>query len=303
MALYFILAVLASTLLTGGLLMMKTRADALPAATGARMLSAILAWIRDPMWLGGLLVQTAGYSLYIAALSGAPVSIVSVMMQGGIALFVVFAVVILGERAAPREWAGICAIIAGMLLLALSLAAGQAQGALDERALLALSAALVALSLMPMCAPRLKHNGAAAAIFSGVAFGLGALYTKALTVDFLARPAIALALRVATDPYVYYAVIANIAGIVMLQNSFHAARGIIAMPLSSALSNLVPIVGGIIAFGERLPPQPVPAVMRIASFALTIAAATLIAGSRDAAVSPRPPRALGAVIVPPRPDL
>ena len=45
---------------------------------------------------------------------------------------------------------------------------------------------------------------------------------------------------------------ANLAGMVMLQNSFHQARGIITMPLSSALSNLVPIVGGMLAFGEGL---------------------------------------------------
>ncbi|HYB90096.1 MAG TPA: hypothetical protein VEC38_03530 [Candidatus Binataceae bacterium] len=291
MALYFALAVLASTLLTSGLLMMKSRAAALPVAAGARIPSAILAWIRDPMWSGGLLIQTAGYGLYIAALTGAPVSIVSVMMQGGIALFVLFAVVILGERAAPREWAGIGAIVAAMLLLGLSLTAGQAQGALDGRSLLEFSALLAALALLPMSAARLKRNGAAAAIFSGVAFGLGALYTKALSGDFLVRPGCEIALRLATDPYVYYAVIANITGIVMLQNAFHATRGIIAAPLSSALSNLVPIAGGIIAFGERLPAEPLPAAMRILSFALTIAAATLIAGTRDGAISPHPAQA------------
>jgi len=66
----------------------------------------------------------------------------------------------------------------------------------------------------------------------------------------------------------------------MLQNSFHSARGIIAMPLSGALSNIVPIAGGMIVFGERLPAGSMAAAMRVGAFALTIAAGALLAGSR-----------------------
>ena len=43
--------------------------------------------------------ECAGYALSVVALAGAPVSLVAVMMQGGIALFVLFAIRFLGERA------------------------------------------------------------------------------------------------------------------------------------------------------------------------------------------------------------
>ena len=62
-----------------------------------------------------------------------------------------------------------------------------------------------------------------------------------------------LVIRVISDPWIYAMLAGNIGGMVMLQNSFHQARGIITMPLSGALSNLVPIMGGMLAFGERLP--------------------------------------------------
>ena len=75
--------------------------------------------------------------------------------------------------------------------------------------------------------------------------------------------------------------VANIVGIVMLQNSFHSARAIIAMPLSGALSNIVPIIGGMIVFGERLPADSMAAAMRVGAFVLTIAAGALLAGSRE----------------------
>ena len=107
------LGLIASLLLAFGLMMMKVRADALPMARGRGTLGAVMAWIRDPIWIGGLAVQTAGYALYMVALVGAPVSMMAVAMQGGIALFVVLAVVFLGERARIWEWLGIGAVPGG----------------------------------------------------------------------------------------------------------------------------------------------------------------------------------------------
>lgn len=280
MILYLSIAIVASVLMALGLLMMKSRSAHLPMAAGANTIGAIVAWIRDPMWIGGLGVQTAGWALYVIAVSRAPVSMVAVMMQGGIALFVIASVVILGERANRREWVGIGAIVLGMLMLTLSVQAGETEGAFEPGTLLMFSALLMVAGLAPMAVARLNASGAAAAILSGVAFGLGALFTKAMTEQFTASAAASLALRIVSNPYVYGLIVANIVGIVLLQNSFHSARGIIAMPLSGALSNIVPIAGGMIAFGERLPAGSMAAAMRVGAFALTIAAGALLAGSR-----------------------
>lgn len=274
------MAVVASALMALGLLMMKTRSTHLPKASGANTISAIVAWIRDPVWIGGLGVQTVGWACYVIAVSRAPVSMVAVMGQGGIALFVVASVVILGERATPREWVGIGAIVFGMLLLALSLGGGETEGAFEPATLLMFTALLTLIGLAPMAVARMNASGAAAAIFSGIAFGLGGLFTKAMTLA-LAGDNGSLALRIVSCPYVYSVVAANIIGIVMLQNSFHSSRAIIAMPLSGALSNIVPIIGGMIVFGERLPAGSMPAAMRVGAFALTIVAGALLAGSRD----------------------
>ncbi len=263
-----------------GLLMMKTRSAHLAMAAGANVIGAIVAWLRDPMWIGGLGVQTAGWACYVIAVSRAPVSMVAVMGQGGIALFVVASVVILGERANPREWAGIGTIVFGMLMLTLSLNGGETEGPLEPATLVIFTVLLTLAGLAPMAITRLKTSGIAAAIFSGVAFGLGSLFTKAMTLEF-GGDAVSLALRLASNPYVYGVIVANIVGIVMLQNSFHSARAIIAMPLSGALSNIVPIVGGIVVFGERLPAGSIAAAMRVGAFVLTIAAGALLAGSRE----------------------
>jgi drug/metabolite transporter (DMT)-like permease len=293
--LYLSLAILASALMALGLLMMKTRSAHLPIAAGANLIGAIAAWLRDPMWIGGLGVQTVGWAFYIISVSRAPVSMVAVMGQGGIALFVVASVVVLGERASPREWAGIAAIVFGMLMLTLSLNGGETEGALEPATLLIFTVLLTLAGLAPMAVARLNASGTAAAIFSGVAFGLGSLFTKAMTLEFGGDTA-TLALRLVSSPYVYAVIVANIVGIVMLQNSFHSARAIIAMPLSGALSNIVPIVGGIFVFGERLPAASTAAAMRVGAFVLTIAAGALLAGSREQA-SPEPLAARAAVAI------
>ncbi|MGA7870956.1 MAG: hypothetical protein WCA22_08655 [Candidatus Binatus sp.] len=281
MIFYLSIAIIASALMALGLLMMKSRSAHLPLAAGANTIGAIVAWIRDPMWIGGLGVQTAGWVCYVIAVSRAPVSMVAVMMQGGIGLFVIASVVILGERANRLEWIGISAIVFGMLMLTLSLRGGEIEGAFEPATLLMLTALLTLAGLAPMAVARLNTSGAAAAILSGLAFGLGALFTKAMTLEFTAGATASIALLIVSNPYVYGMLAANIVGIVMLQNSFHSARAIIAMPLSGALSNIVPIVGGILVFGERLPADSMTAAMRLGAFILTVTAGALLAGSRE----------------------
>jgi hypothetical protein len=124
---------------------------------------------------------------------------------------------------------------------------------------------------------RLRRNGMATAIASGVAFGLGSLYTKPLADTFVVHTGTNPMLRMFAHQWLYLVSATNIAGLILLQNSFHAARGIITMPLSSAISNVVPILGGMAAFAESLPAEPFAAFLRIAAFVLTIGSSALLA--------------------------
>jgi drug/metabolite transporter (DMT)-like permease len=285
LSLSLLVALVASSLFALGLLMMKSRAWKLPQARGTDTLRAIVAWIRDPIWSSGLLVQALGYALFIVALAGAPISMVSVMMQGGIGLFVLFAVVFLGERARPNEWAGIAITILGMLVLGLSVSGDEVQAPAASLTMVLASAVLLAIGFIPMQLRRFRDNGVGPAILSGVIFGLATIYTKAMADTFVADAHLSWVVRIAANPYIYGVIITNIVGMVALQNSFSASRGIIVMPLSSALSNIVPIASGMILFGERLPANPVSATMRIAAFALTITGSVLLSNAQEAMAS------------------
>jgi drug/metabolite transporter (DMT)-like permease len=283
---YLALAVVASALLASGLLVMKGRAHALPVAEGRGIAGALGKWLRDPLWLGGLGLQTAGYALYVVAQAVIPVAVVSVMMQGGIGLFVLFAVLVLGERARTVEWAGIAGTILGMCLMGLSLGAGAEQSPTATAPMLFLSLALIVLGLAPYGVRHLHQNGIAAAIFSGVMFGVASLYTKAMTDYYLLNAAPNTLARIVANPYVYATILTNIAGLIALQNSFAAMRGIIAMPLSTALSNIVPMAGAMVVFGEHLPAGRGAASMRLAAFALTIAGSALLTNPVEELAAP-----------------
>ncbi len=282
MALFLGLGLVASVMLALGWLLMKSRAQYLVPARGRGFLTALRGWLRDRVWLAGLGLQFLGYALYLLALAGAPVSMLAVVMQGGIGIFVLFSVIYLHEQASLAEWTGIAGVVAAMALLAASLDEAAAATGLEARRLVIASILGVGFAVAPYLGSRLRRQGIAAAFASGIFFGLASLYAKA-AMDALTDGAALLpnAIAVLHTPWPYLAAAANIAGLVLLQNSCHWSRGIVAMPLSSALSNVVPIAGGMLAFNEHLPDALMPAAARILSFALTIASAALLALGRD----------------------
>jgi hypothetical protein len=285
MAVFLAVGILSSIVLAVGLLMMKARAHLLPGAHGRALLSAIALWVRDPVWSAGLGVQAIGYALYIGALAHVPVSVMAVVMQGGIGVFVLLAVMFLGERANAVEWVGLAGMLVAMIMLGLSLGKAEPSHPAGAATIATFSIVSMAIAFGPMAVRPLRANGVGLALASGICSGLGSLYPKAITDDLLGSSLRAIAYAVVGDPYVYLTMITNIAGLILLQNAFHRARGLIAMPLSSALSNIIPIAGGMVAFGERLPAVPTLAVLRMGAFGLTIVAGLLL--STDRALQPQ----------------
>ncbi|MGD0948023.1 MAG: hypothetical protein ABSA52_11370 [Candidatus Binatia bacterium] len=263
------LAVLASTLLTVGLYFMKREAERLPSLGGGWRLAAWWAFMRDGWWLSGFLLQVAGYGLYFLSLRAAPLSIVHAVLNGGIALFVLLAVLGLGEDPRPVEWFAVVVIVVSLIILSLSLASAPAVSAAEHGTLL-FSLAVLTLAALALALDRQPARTIGLSIASGLVLGLAAVYAKGLAsgIGVTADAAFHLLLTVA----------ANLVGFAMMQAAFQRGRGVVVMPLLGALSNLVPIIGGILVFGETLPTQQPAAVLRPLAFTLAILGAALLAG-------------------------
>jgi len=62
----------------------------------------------------------------------------------------------------------------------------------------------------------------------------------------------------------------------VLLGAFRGKRTSIVLALSGTLSNVIPILGGMIALRERLPPDPRMAASRLLAFCLILGGAELL---------------------------
>ena len=263
-----LLAILASTAMTVGLFLMKREADRLPSLDGGWRLRAWWAFFHNPWWVFGVVLQIVGYGLYLTALRDAPLSVVHTALNGGIAFFVVLAVLFLGERVRPLEWVGVGTVVAGLIVLSgcLSESAGAAHTA---HGTLAFSVVLVIVAGFALAVDRAPGRAIGLSIASGLTLGLAGIYAKALAgADSLAAAVHSTDLLLTLG--------ANMAGFALMQGALQAGRGVIVVPIFSVLSNLVPIAGGIIVYGEAFLGNGRTAVLRPLAFTLALGGAALL---------------------------
>lgn len=273
------LAVLASTLLTVGLYFMKRQAERLPSLDGGWRLEAWRAFVRDRWWLFGLVLQVGGYGLYLVALRAAPLSVISAALNGGIALFVVLSVFGLGEDPRPIEWLGVVLITGSLIILSVSLSTAP-PASTDAHGTVLFSLVVLGLAGLAVVVDQQPRRPIGLSVASGFILGLGAEYAKGL--------ANGSGFTGLVGGYLLLTLLANGVGFVLMQAAFQSGRGVVVMPLFSVLSNLVPIIGGILVFGETLPNDEPAALLRPLGFTLAIFGAALLAGYGERAPSIRP---------------
>lgn len=273
-----LVAILASTSLTLGLYFLKRQAERLPSLEGGWRLSAWRAFVHDPLWVFGVALETGGYGLYLLALRAAPLSIVHTALNGGVALFVLFAVLGLGERVRPLEWLGVSAVTAGLIALSASWSSDGVGGTVAH-GVVPFSFVLVTLAGLALVADPSPRRAVGLSVTSGLTLGLGSVYAKGLANANSLAAAFG-----SVDLLLTFA--ANLIGFAVMQAALQAGRGIVVVPIFSTLSNLVPIIGGIVVYGEGLPEHGPAAILRPLAFVLALGGAALLAGFGEPAVPP-----------------
>ena len=277
-----VLAFTAALCIDIGLVLLKVRGDAVASRAIGRLPSVVATYVRDPLWLLGLFFQPLGYSLYLWALEMAPLNIVQTTMSSGVVIFVVFAVCFLGERLTRVEWGAMGAVVVGMILLGISLSpdAESSQSLIDPWVVFYLSLILLGLSAVAwfaLASPgQPNRRGMALGIVSGLLLGLASIYARGLALHLAESPPGQLLRYAVTTPYAPLTLCANMAGFFLLLGAFRGERASIVLALSATLSNVVPILGGMIALGEVLPSDPRLATSRLLAFSLTLGGAALL---------------------------
>jgi drug/metabolite transporter (DMT)-like permease len=262
------LAVLASTALTVGLYFMKREAERLPSLGGGWRPSAWWAFARDPWWVTGVVLQVVGYGFYLAALRGAPLSVVHTALNGGIAFFVVLAVFGLGEHVGWIEWIGVAAVIAGLVALGTSLS-GTTQSTQPAHGALAFSLTLLSVAATALALDRAPGRAIGLSVASGLTLGLSGIFAKALA-NASSLPA------ALSSMDLLLTLAANVVGFALMQGALQAGRGVVVVPIFSVLSNLVPIIGGILVYDEPMSGDGIAGLLRPLAILLALGGAGLL---------------------------
>lgn len=255
------LALASTVALNWGWVEQHHAASSLPPLELRRPLRALRTLFQNRGWVVGFVTGLGGWALYVAALALAPLSLVQAVSAGGIAAIAFFAQA-RGAQLSRNDRAAVVLAAAGLLLLALSL--GHDAGSTHSPAPAALALWLVA-------------SAAAAALASTATAGLGAaagiLYAAG---DVATKSAVAGVEWLVLVPVI---LAAHGLAFVSLQIAFQRGTALASAGVSTLLTNALPIAAGIAIFSERLPGGGLGAV-RVASFALVVAAAALLAGGR-----------------------
>jgi uncharacterized membrane protein len=267
---------LGSTLaLDVGFLLQQHAASALPELSLRRPLASARSLFAAPVWLAGFVTGVAGWGLYFAALTQAPLSVVQTVAAGGLALLVPLAAAAARRRPSRREWWGAAIASAGLAALALSLA-GTSTSA--PAAVPTLRVALAGVAVVVAVGVLLRYRSAAAAgLAAGLCYGLGDVLSKALLV---ALPSHAGGGALAASPYLYVTGAAHLAGFVLLQRAFQRGGPVAVVAPMTAATNLLPMIAGVLVLGDPLPTSVAATALRLAAFAAAVCGAYLLSGER-----------------------
>ncbi len=239
------------------------------------------------LFMIGMLVAAAAWGFHLAAMAIAPLSLVQVVLAGGIVLLAIVAERVLGLRVGRRQWIGISMTAAGLALFAICLPA--VHGAHSRYALpgmLAFQGGMTVAGLLLLAAPRAgapsRQHGVMLGAASGILFGVSDVALKAITGAVGAHGLVGIA-----SLWLPVAILAGFVSFYASARSLQDGEALPVIAITSAAANISGIVGGIVVFGDPMPAHPLAIVMQGVAFVLVIVAAWLTPAPIRATRSPQ----------------
>ena len=244
-----------------------------PPVEARRPVRSSLALFRSRWYTIGIIVATASWGLHVAALALAPISLVQSVIAGGLVMLTVVADRLFGLEVTRREWIGVGLTAVGLAFLAATLDGGgdRAHSDYDGATLAIYAGTAAALGLAAAAAGRGGYrHGIPLALSAGLLWGASDVSIKALS-DHLGDDGI----LVLAHPLAFTIATLSLIGLAVSARSLQVGKAVPVIAVTSAAANVCTIASGPIVFGEPLPDEPAALGLRLAAFALVIAAAAL----------------------------
>ncbi len=229
-------------------------------------------------WTLGIIVATTAWFFHVAALSLAPISLVQVVIAGGLVLLTPLADRVFALPTTRRDWIGVGITAGGLVLLAATLghSADSAHRHYDAPtlwvyvAVLSIAAAACCLTLS---AGRGTPSGAVLALSAGLLWGASDVTIKAGSNHLIHDGLLALA-----TPEALVITVLSLIGLVISARSLQIGPAVAVIAITSAAANVVTIASGPIVFGEPLPDGTLALIARLVGFTAVIAGAVFTPG-------------------------
>jgi drug/metabolite transporter (DMT)-like permease len=230
----------------------------------------------SPWFAIGMGVAVCAWIFHVAALAVAPMSVVQVVLAGGVVMLAVMAERIFGFKVGPRQWLGLGFTAVGLVLLGITLpAVHNAQSQFSLPGMIAFEAGLVAVGGLLVMGKRIgapdHHHGVMLAAAAGLLFGVSDVALKALT-GLVGDEGV---LGLLTTPWTGVAVLASIAAFYASAKALQEGEAVPVIAFTGTAANVSGIAGGIIVFGDPLPGSALGIVVQAIAFLLVIVAAAL----------------------------
>jgi drug/metabolite transporter (DMT)-like permease len=241
--------------------------------------TAVSLW-KQPAFAIGMGIGFVAWALHVAAISIAPLSVVQVVLAGGVVLIAVMADRIFGMQVGKRQWAGLALTTVGLGLVALTMPIEtSANSAFKILPMVAFEAGLLAVGALLIVGPRAgapaKHHGVMLAAAAGILFGVCNVAVKALTgVVGIDGPMGLL------SPWLAVALLASFAAFYASARALQDGGAVEVIAITGTAANISVIAGGILVFDDPLPGTALGIVAQGFAFVMIIAASALTPAPR-----------------------
>ena len=242
--------------------------------------TAISLWSQG--WFAiGMLVGGVAWGLHVAAIAVAPLSVVQVVLAGGVVLIAVMADRLFGMQVGRRQWWGLGLTAIGLGLLAVTMPVAQGSSSSYTLApMIAFEAGLFALGGLLILGPRAgapaEHHGVMLAAASGILFGVCNVAVKALT-GLVGELGVAGLLT----PWLFVAAAASFLAFFASARSLQDGEAVEVIAITGTAANIAAIAGGIIVFGDPMPGDALGIAVQALAFVLVIVASALTPAPRS----------------------
>lgn len=225
--------------------------------------------IRNPRYLLALVLVAAGFGLSILALRSLPLFVVQAGRASSLAITAVLSVLTLGARLRWAEVAGVLAVGAGLVLVAVAGGPqGSAEVGLGARFALLTATALIAVAARAaLRMDRQEHAGLMLALLAGCSFGL--LAVNARLIDGFAP------LDLITDPIGWAMAVSGLLGLLLGALALQRATVVAVTSSMVATETILGAALGVVVCSDRPEPGMTPAA--VAGFIAVLGGALVLA--------------------------